>query len=118
MKKFKSTINEKSASFKTNKDAMLKLIDKLESNLKLSKVLGNEVSLKKANDRGKSLASERIEKILDKNSDFLELMPLAGLKHQNGFGPGGTTISGIGYVCGKPCIINSNIGTKKGGARK
>ena len=48
MKKFKSTINEKSASFKTNKDAMLKLIDKLKSNLKLGKVLGNEVSLKKA----------------------------------------------------------------------
>ena len=116
MKKFKSTINEKSASFKTNKDAMLKLIEKLEYNLSLSKILGNKVSLEKAKDRGKSLANERIKKILDKDSEFLELMPLAGLKHENGFGPGGTTISGIGYVSKKPCIINSNIGTKKGGA--
>ena len=116
MKKFRSTINEKSASFKTNKDAMLKLIEKLEYNLSLSKILGNKVSLKKAKDRGKSLANERIKKILDKDSEFLELMPLAGLKHENGFGPGGTTISGIGYVSKKPCIINSNIGTKKGGA--
>ena len=65
MKKFKSTINEKSASFKTNKDAMLKLIEKLEYNLSLSKILGNKVSLEKAKDRGKSLANERIKKILD-----------------------------------------------------
>ena len=116
MKKFKSTINEKSASFKLNKDGMLNLIEKLESNLELSKVQGNESALKKAKERGKSLARERIAKIIDKNSDFMELMPLAGLKHEGGFGPGGTTVAGIGYVSNKPCIINSNIGTKKGGA--
>ncbi len=116
MKKFKSTINEKSASFKLNKDGMLNLIKKLESNLELSKVQGNDSALKKAKERGKSLARERISKIIDKNSDFMELMPLAGLKHEGGFGPGGTTVAGIGYVSNKPCIINSNIGTKKGGA--
>jgi len=115
MKKFRSTINEKSASFNHNKDAMLKLIEKLESNLELSKVQGTESSLKKAKQRGKSLARERIKKILDKDSDFMELMPLAGLKHENGFGPGGTTVCGIGYVENKLCIINSNIGSKKGG---
>ena len=42
-------------------------------------------------------------------------MPLAGLNHENGFGPGGTTICGIGFVSRKLCIINANIGTKKGG---
>ena len=47
MKKFKSTINEKSASFKLNKDGMLNLIEKLESNLELSKVQGNESALKR-----------------------------------------------------------------------
>ena len=55
MKKFKSTINEKSASFKLNKDGMLNLIEKLESNLKLSKVQGNESALKKAKERGTTL---------------------------------------------------------------
>ena len=80
MKKFRSTINEKSASFNLNKDAMLKLIEKLESNLELSKVQGTESSLKKAKQRGNSLARERIKKILDKDSDFMELMPVAGLK--------------------------------------
>ena len=42
-------------------------------------------------------------------------MSLAGLRHENAFGPGGTTISGIGLVKKKLCIINANIGTKKGG---
>ena len=42
-------------------------------------------------------------------------MSLAGLRHENGFGPGGTTIAGIGLVKKKLCIINANIGTKKGG---
>ena len=43
-------------------------------------------------------------------------MPLAGMKHENGFGPGGTTSCILGFVSNKLCLINSNIGTKKGGA--
>ena len=61
------------------------------------------------------MTRDKIHKLLDKDSPFLELMPLAGLKHKNGFGPGGTTIAGIGLVNNKLCIINANIGTKKGG---
>ena len=75
----------------------------------------NDIALKRAKDRGKSLTRDKIHKLLDKDSPFLELMPLAGLKHENGFGPGGTTIAGIGLVNNKLCIINANIGTKKGG---
>ena len=42
-------------------------------------------------------------------------MPLAGLMHTDGFGPGGTTVAGLGYVNERLCIINSNIGTRKAG---
>ena len=42
-------------------------------------------------------------------------MPLAGLQHENGFGPGGTTVAGIGYVNGRLCIVNSNLSTRKAG---
>ena len=115
MKTFKSTINNKSASFRSNKEAMEVLVEKLNSFLKISKIQGSELALKRAKERGKSLSREKIEKLLDKNSPFIELMPLAGLKHENGFGPGGTTIAGIGFVNKKICVINANIGTKKGG---
>ena len=115
MKKFKSTINNRSASFKNNKKAMLKLIKKLNGFLKLSKNAGSPGALIKAKQRGKSLSSEKLNLILDKESPYLELMPLAGMKHENGFGPGGTTSCILGYVSNKLCLINSNIGTKKGG---
>ena len=115
MKGFKSTINNRSASFRTNKEAMKELVKDLNDHLKISHLQGNEIALKRAKERGKSLTRDKINKLLDKNSPFLELMPLAGLKHENGFGPGGTTITGIGLVKNKLCIINANIGTKKGG---
>ena len=115
MKDFKSTINNKSASFRNNKEAMKSLVSELNEHLKISHLQGNEIALKRAKERGKSLTRDKIAKLLDKDSPFLELMPLAGLKHENGFGPGGTTIAGIGLVKNKLCIINANIGTKKGG---
>jgi len=61
------------------------------------------------------LARERIELVLDEDSPFLELLPLVGLKAK-GFGAGGTSVSGIGLVQGKLCVINSNVGTRKGGS--
>ena len=48
MKVFKSSINNKSASFKTNKRAMIELVKELNSYLKLSKIQGSEFALKKA----------------------------------------------------------------------
>ena len=51
----------------------------------------------------------------DEDSPFLELLPLAGLEAR-GFGAGGTLVSGIGLVQGKLCVINSNVGTRKGGS--
>ena len=49
MKVFKSSINNKSASFKTNKRAMFELVKELNSYLKLSKIQGSEFALKKLN---------------------------------------------------------------------
>jgi len=115
MNSFISSINNRSASFKSNKKAMLELIDVLNKNLDKTKILGSEIALDRAKKRGKSLATKKIKKLIDLDSPFLELMPLAGLNHENGFGPGGTTICGIAFVSKKLCIINANIGTKKGG---
>ena len=88
MKDFKSTINNKSASFRNNKEAMKSLVSELNEHLKISHLQGNEIALKRAKERGKSLTRDKITKLLDKDSPFLELMTLAGLKHENGFGPG------------------------------
>ena len=62
------------------------------------------------------MARERIELLLDKDSPFMELLPLAGLQSKGSFGAGGTNVAGIGLVAGKLCLINSNVGTRKGGS--
>lgn len=116
MKPLKSNINVASSSFKENKEEMLKLVEKLERHLEESRFQGEEKQLLKAQKKGKLLARERIELLLDRDSPFLELLPLAGLEKKGGFGAGGTSVAGIGLVSGKLCIVNSNIGTRKGGS--
>ena len=112
----KSHINPSSAQFKDNKAAMEKLLEKLEGHLEESRFEGKDKHIDKARSRNKMLARERIEMVLDQDSPFLELLPLAGMKRKGGFGAGGTNVSGIGIVSGKLCMINSNVGTRKGGS--
>lgn len=111
-----SKINTTSPAFKQNKAEMLKLVELLDKHLEASRFEGDEKSIATARKRGKLLARERIELLLDRDSPFLELLSLAGLERKGGFGAGGTTVSGIGLVSGKLCMINSNVGTRKGGS--
>lgn len=112
---FNSKFNPNQASTLENRSEMLALIDKLNKHLAESRFQGKEKHIEKALKQGKLSARERIELLLDQDSFFLELMPLIGLDG-DGFGPGGTTVSGIGLVEGRLCVINANVGTNKGGA--
>ena len=116
MQSLQSKINLQAPSYQENYQEMLKLIEKLEKHLEESRFQGKEKHINRAKNRGKLLARERIELVLDKDSPFLELLPLAGMNNKGGFGAGGTNVSGIGIVAGKLCMINSNVGTRKGGA--
>ena len=116
MRSLKSKINTSSQQYKDNYAKMMKLVKKLESHLKESRFQGKEKHIERARRRGKFLARERLEFVLDKGSPFLELLPLAGMEIKGGFGAGGTNVSGIGLVAGKLCMINSNVGTRKGGS--
>ncbi len=111
----KTSFNINSQTATANKLEMLKLVDKLDKNLEKSLFQGKDKHIARARKRNKLLARERIELVLDEDSPFLELMPLAGLEGK-GFGAGGTNVSGIGLVSGKLCVINSNVGTRKGGS--
>jgi len=116
MQQHKSTITSNSQQFKTNHAEMLELVGKLGRHLEESRFQGKEKHIERARKRGKMLARERIELVLDRDSPFLELMPLAGMERKGGFGAGGTNVSGIGLVAGKLCMVNSNVGTRKGGS--
>ena len=116
MQVYKSHINANSQAFKENYEQMLAFIKELDANFELSRFQGKDSHIARARKRGKLLARERIELLLDQDSPFLELLPFAGVNRKGGFGAGGTTVSGIGLVHGKLCMINSNVGTRKGGS--
>lgn len=111
-----SQVNPNSPSFQENQAEMLALVHKLEGHLEESRFQGKEKHIERARQRGKMLARERLELVLDRDSPFLELLPLAGMQQKGGFGAGGTNVSGIGLVQGKLCMINANVGTRKGGS--
>lgn len=98
-----------------NEAAMLQLIEQLQQHYTACLFQGKEKHIEKARREGKFLARERIEYLLDEGSPFLELLPLAGLGSKSS-SPGGTTVGGIGLVCGRWVMITSNVGTEKGGA--
>lgn len=116
MRALKTRINKNSEQYKANYAEMQKLVEKLKGHLEESRFQGKEKHIERARKRGKFLARERIELLLDRDSPFLELVPLAGMSRKDGFGGGGTNVSGIGIVSGQLCLINSNVGTRKGGS--
>lgn len=116
MQPIKTKINTNAQQYKDNLAGMMKLVEKLQKHLTDSRFEGKDKHIDRARKRGKLLARERIELLLDPDSPFLELLPLAGMNRKGGFGTGGTNVSGIGIVSGKLCMINSNVGTRKGGS--
>ncbi len=115
MEVLKSKINKNNQQFKENYAGMMDLLQELDKHMEDARFQGKPARIERARKNNQYLASERLELLLDKDSPFLELMPLAGLGIENGFGANGTTITGIGFVSNRLCMVTANIGTKKGG---
>jgi len=90
-------------------------IDKLKAALKDATLGGGEKYTSRHKAAGKLLPRERIELLLDRDSYFLELCPLAG-KDVPGHMPGASIVGGIGRVSGVECLITASESTVKGGA--
>ena len=116
MDEVKSKIDVLSSKYIENYASMKKIINELHSYFELSFQEGTKEQIKRTRKRNKLLAREKIDLLLDNNKPFVELMSLAGLKHDGGFGAGGTTVVVLGYVSGILCLINANVATRKAGA--
>ncbi len=82
----KSKVNINSAASKENYQKMVALVEELNEKYKEGSFQGDEKHITRARKRQKFLARERIELLLDRDSPFLELLPLAGMQNKNGFG--------------------------------
>lgn len=116
MQTITSKINTNGKQFKENYAGMMEHVELLKKHLGESLFQGKDKHIARARKRNKLLARERLELVLDKDSPFIELLPLAGMEKRGGFGAGGTSVAGMGLVAGKLCIVNSNVGTRKGGS--
>jgi len=76
---------------------------------------GSESSRERHTSRGKLLPRERVERLLDPGSPFLEIGQLAACDMYEGEVPGAGMIAGIGRVSGRTCMIVCNDATVKGG---
>lgn len=85
---------------------MSALLDEINVQLELAHAGGGERSVERLRKPGKMFVRERIEMLLDRDSPFLELSPLAGWGTDYNVG-GGFTM-GIGIVSGVECIIAGN----------
>ena len=114
MERWYTRIDTNSETFRANREAMGALLQEIEAQLELARGGGGERSVARLRKRGKLLVRERIELLLDQDSPFLELSPLAGWGTD--YNVGGGLVAGIGVVSGVECIIAGNDPTILGGA--
>ncbi|MFT3953565.1 MAG: carboxyl transferase domain-containing protein [Piscinibacter sp.] len=115
-----SNLSPRGEDFKANAAAMRALVDDLNAKLAQIAQGGGEAARAKHTARGKLLPRERVEMLLDPDTPFLEVAPLAALdmyKEKGGVdaAPGAGLIAGIGRVAGIECMVVCNDATVKGG---
>ena len=115
MEIIKSMVDNSSAQFEENKKFHLGLKSELLGKLEKVKQGGGDKYVEKHKSRGKLLARERIEKIIDDGSPFLELSPLAANGVYEEDVPSAGVVTGIGSVHGIQCMFVANDATVKGG---
>ncbi len=104
-----------STDYFENQSFHLGLLEDFEKQISLVKRGGGESAVAKHRKRNKGLPRERIEKIIDKDSPFLELSSLAGHDVYDVEVPSAGVVTGIGNVHGVPCMFVANDATVKGG---
>jgi acetyl-CoA carboxylase carboxyltransferase component len=104
--------------FNKNDDKMRLLISQMEQRLQKVYLGGGKSRIDKLHEQGKMSARERIDFLLDKNTERVEISAFAGYEMytEHGGCPGGGVVIVIGYVSGKQCIVVANDATVKAGA--
>jgi acetyl-CoA carboxylase carboxyltransferase component len=109
-----STVDANAAGYRENRAAMLAKLDALATEHTKALAGGGQKYVDRHHTRGKLLARERIELLLDQDTAFLELSPLAAWGTE--FPVGASVVCGIGIVEGVECLVVANDPTVRGGA--
>ena len=118
MSVLRSRLDPTAAETRANHDALAALVADLrerQAAVAARGAGGDDRSIARHRERGKLPVRERIERLLDPGSAFLELSPLAATGLYDDEAPGAGIVTGIGRVEGTTCVIVANDATVKGG---
>src|SRR5579872_2361041 len=111
-----SHIDPTDATFRANLDRMQQLVADLRERLAVARQGGGPKYVRRHREQGKLPVRERIERLLDPGSPFLELSPLAAIDMYRNEAPAAGVVTGIGRVSGREVLIVANDATVKGGS--
>ncbi len=111
-----SRIDTNSDEFKKNYESMDTLVTDLKEQLRVAREDRSEKALKRHDESGKMPARKKLDLLLDKNTPFLEIAPLAAKGMYDGKIHAAGAVTGIGVVHGREVIISINDATIKGGS--
>lgn len=115
MKRIKSKISTNSPDYKENYEHNINLINEFKERFAQIKLGGPENHRTKHIERGKLLVRDRIKKLCDSNTPFLEVGAFAGYDMYDNMAPSAGMVAGIGIIKGVECMIVANDATVKGG---
>jgi acetyl-CoA carboxylase carboxyltransferase component len=110
----RSTVDPTTPAYRQNRAALLRRLDELAAEQAKALAGGGPKYTDRHRSRGKLLARERIELLLDPDTPFLELSPLAAWGTD--YPVGASMVTGIGVVSGVECLVSANDPTVRGGA--
>jgi 3-methylcrotonyl-CoA carboxylase beta subunit len=108
-------VNPSSGEFRANRTRMEGLVAELRTHLATARQGGGPQYVERHRQQGKLPVRERIERLLDPGSPFLELSPLAALGMYDDDAPAAGIITGIGRISGREAVVVANDATVKGG---
>ncbi|GAB4456636.1 MAG: propionyl-CoA carboxylase [Anaerolineae bacterium] len=113
---FESQLDPESEEFRQNAAHNQALAAQLRERLAQVRQGGGELAQQRHAEQRKLFVRERIDRLLDPGSPFLELSPLAAWELYHGEAPAAGIVTGIGRVSGRECMLIANDATVKGGA--
>jgi acetyl-CoA carboxylase carboxyltransferase component len=109
-------VDRENDSFRKRQERMASLVAELRERTAFVAEGGGEKSVERHRSRGKLTARERIDRLVDPDSAFLELNALAAWELYGGEAPSAGIVTGIGVVEGRQCVLVANDATVKGGS--
>jgi 3-methylcrotonyl-CoA carboxylase beta subunit len=111
-----SQLDTTSAEYARSRERMRELVGQLNDELERAGQGGGAAAVERHRARGKLLARERVELLLDPGASFLELSGLAAHGLYDDEAPAAGIVTGIGPIAGRPCVVVANDATVKGGS--